>query len=240
MDTHVNIGSHNSYALQRAILIYGPANNQFAFATVHEIERANTNEATPTLGVARLLTTDFIRELLKGLGKNTLLEFLPENVLARNEFITAWWVPTHAERVMFFHENSELAHITGKKFPTPALVFKIAGGQLSVRALGDSARPGRDTILLHAPFWNVYLDGKVCHGSARMPHETSLGNLPEWEKAFFGSNFSHTIRDEMCLHPGGVTGLWKELGERMFALPRFPPSYLKPCGSTLEEFITHV
>src|ERR1035438_7761739 len=153
MDTHVNIGSHNSYALQRAILIYGPANNQFAFATVHEIERANTNEATPSLGVARLLTTDFIRELLKGLGKNTLLEFLPEHVLARNEFITAWWVPARAERVMFFHENSELAHITGKKFPTPALVFKIAGGQLSVRAMIDSARPGREIGRAHAPFW---------------------------------------------------------------------------------------
>jgi PRTRC genetic system protein B len=184
-----------------------------------------------------LVTTEFVRELVKGLGRNTCLEMLPENILARNEFVTAWWTPA-AARTLFFHENSELAPITGKKFPTPALVFKIgSGGQLSIRALAESRRPERSTALFHASFWNVYLDGKVCHGTMRAPKEFSLQSLPHWEKAFFGSNFSHTIRDEVCLHPAGSTGLWRQLAG---AFGTFPVGCLKPSGDTLEEFVTHV
>jgi PRTRC genetic system protein B len=184
-----------------------------------------------------LVTTEFVRELVKGLGRNTILEVLPDNVLARNEFVTAWWTPA-AARTLFFHENTELAPITGKKFPTPALVFKItSGGQLSIRALAESRRPERGTALFHASFWNVYLDGKVCHGTMRVPQDLSLESLPHWEKAFFGSNFSHTIRDEVCLHPAGSTGLWKQLAG---AFGTFPVGFLKPSGDTLEEFVTHV
>ena len=85
--------------------------------------------------------------------------------------------------------------------------------------------------------WNVYLDGKVCHGTMRVPQDFSLESLPGWEKAFFGSNFSHTIRDEVCLHPAGSTGLWKQLAS---ASGTFPVGFLKPSGDTLEEFVTHV
>src|ERR1019366_5744284 len=81
-----------------------------------------------------------------------------------------------------------------------------------IRALAESRRPERGTALFHASFWNVYLDGKVCHGTMRVPQDFSMESLPGWEKAFFGSNFSHTMRDEVCLHPAGSTGLWKQLG----------------------------
>ena len=236
METNINIGSSQAFRLQRAVLIYGTAEHRSGFATVHEVQRPSA-ESNPRLGPAALVTTEFVRELVKGLGRNTILEVLPDNVLARNEFVTAWWTPA-AARTLFFHENTELAPITGKKFPTPALVFKIgSGGQLSVRALAESRRPERTTALFHASFWNVYLDGKVCHGSMRAPKEFSLASLSHWEKAFFGSNFSHTIRDEVCLHPAGSTGLWKELAG---AFGTFPVGFLKPSGDTLEEFVTHV
>ena len=144
METNINIGSSQAFRLQRAVLIYGTAEHRSGFATVHDVQRPSA-EANPRLGPATLVTTEFVRELAKGLGRNTILEVLPDNVLARNELVTAWWTPA-AARTLFFHENTELAPITGKKFPTPALVFKIgSGGQLSVRALAESRRPERTT-----------------------------------------------------------------------------------------------
>jgi PRTRC genetic system protein B len=236
MQTTVNIGSSESFQLHRAILIYGTDEHRCVFATLHDVVRPKNGDVSPTLGVARLLTTEFIRELVKGLGKDTILEVLPENVLARNEYVTAWWVPkTH--RVLFFHENSELAALSGKKFPTPALVFKVAGGHLSVRGLAGIGRPNAGSALEYAPFWNVYPDGKICHGTMRVPDGTSLKSLPDWEHAFFGSNFSHTIRDDMTRHKKGTTGLWTELADQTV---QFPSCYLKPCGQTLEDFVTHV
>jgi hypothetical protein len=90
METNINIGSSQVFRLQRAVLIYGTAEHRSGFATVHEVQRPFA-EANPRLGPATLVTTEFVRELVKGLGRNTILEFLPDNVLARNEFVTAWW-----------------------------------------------------------------------------------------------------------------------------------------------------
>src|ERR1035437_9501039 len=157
METNINIGSSQAFPLQRAILIYGTAEHHSGFATVHEVQRLSA-DTNPRLGPATLVTTEFVRELVKGLGRNTCLEMLPENILARNEFVTAWWTPA-AIRTLFFHENTELAPITGKQFPTPALVFKIgSGGQLSIRALAASRRPGGSPAPFSAFFLNVYID----------------------------------------------------------------------------------
>ena len=89
METNINIGSSQAFRLQRAVLIYGTAEHRSGFATVHEVQRPSA-EANPRLGPATLVTTEFVRELIKGLGRNTCLEMLPENILARNEFVTAW------------------------------------------------------------------------------------------------------------------------------------------------------
>src|ERR1035441_4342976 len=88
METNINIGnigSSQAFRLQRAILIYGTAEHRSGFATVHEVQRPSA-EANPRLGPATLVTTEFVRELVKGLGRDTCLEMLPENILARNEF----------------------------------------------------------------------------------------------------------------------------------------------------------
>jgi PRTRC genetic system protein B len=234
MQFNASIGESHIFRLQQAVLLYGPNIHQCDFATVHHVRYA-TEDATPTLGEARLLTQDFLRDLVKCLSRAKGVEIFPENLLCHTEVMTGWWTPEH-DRPLFFHTDTELAHLTGKTFPVPALVWRVHNGRLSVRALAQDLRPNATTSLRLAPFWNVYLDGTVCHGSMRVPTEHSVTDLKLWEKAFFGSNFSHTIRDEMCAHPGGAAGLWASL---VGSEGPFPVQYLQPAKQTLEEFFSN-
>jgi PRTRC genetic system protein B len=233
MDFDVSIGESHIFRLQKAVLLYGQNPHTCSFATVHDV-RFQDNEETPSLGEAQLLRADFLRELVKGLSSNCPTEILPEHVLVRNELVTAWWRPAQ-QRTMFFHPDTPLAPVDGKKFPIPPLVFRVVSGCLAVRALVESARPQADTPLSIAPFWNVFEDGRVCHGSMRAPDDTSLNALDLWENAFFGSNFTHTIRDSICLHPGGSEALWKDLAGNSGL---FPVIDLKRANQTLQEFIS--
>jgi PRTRC genetic system protein B len=51
----------------------------------------------------------------------------------------------------------------------PALVFMVRGRELFVRALAENRRPGSDTQLMSAPYWNTDAEGRVCLGSMRVP-----------------------------------------------------------------------
>ena len=104
----------------------------------------------PLLGAGQLLSTAALRELTKQLGASCLAEFLPENVVARTPELIAWWAPA-AVRPMFFRDGSELAGISGKLFPHPALLFVVRNGVLQTRSLdvrgqhfrvGERARVG--------------------------------------------------------------------------------------------------
>ena len=63
-------------------------------------------------------------------------EILPASVLVRTSELLVWWTPAQ-HRVLFFGEHSEAGiDLNGKRYPIPPLVFKVAGGNLWVRALG--------------------------------------------------------------------------------------------------------
>ena len=130
--------------------------------------------------------------------------------------------------------SPELAALSGKRFPQPALVWDVKGQQLRVRALGESARPDAKTTLFRAPYWNVGDDGRVCLGSTRVPKNISVDSLGRWETAFFESEFSHPNGSRrLTEHPGGFVGLWAELRNKR----RFPASYLSSTNETLERFL---
>lgn len=234
MDFDASIGESHIFRLQKAVLLYGSTPAQCTFATVHDV-RFKDGEVVPSLGEAQLLRVEFLRELVKSLTANSPIEVLPENVLVRNELTTVWWRPAQ-RKTMFFHLETPLGVVNAQKFPIPSLVFRVAAGSLAVRALVENVRPVADTGLFLAPFWNVFEDGRVCHGSMRAPDDPSMKALDLWEKAFFGSNFTHTIRDAICTHPGGATGLWTELAGKAGT---FPQHYLKAANQTLQEFIAN-
>jgi PRTRC genetic system protein B len=138
---------------------------------------------------------------------------------------------------MFFAEHAaELREIDGRRFPQPPLVFKVAGKELWVRALPSDERPGAETRLNTAPYFNCSDDGRVCQGSMRSPEVgTSLDAIAVWEKAFFQSRFTHAYGSaRLTSHPGGFVGLWKDLaGVR----GTFPSERLTDARETLQQFV---
>lgn len=57
---------------------------------------------------------------------------------------------------MFFRGTDENARtLSGKRFPQPALVWRVTGQDLFLRALKHSRRPTGETQLMVALYWNV-------------------------------------------------------------------------------------
>jgi PRTRC genetic system protein B len=122
-------------------------------------------------------------------------------------------------------------------YPHPALVFMVRGRELFVRALAENRRPGSDTQLMSAPYWNTDAEGRVCFGSMRVPEEVSVGSLSAWSDAYFASEFTHpngAVR--LTTHPGGFLRLWSSLT----GTTRFPMRFLVRCRQTLHEFVQNV
>jgi PRTRC genetic system protein B len=122
-----------------------------------------------------------------------------------------WWTRRQS-RTMFYGDRCDGRSFHGKSFPQPALVFKVIGSELSVRALAENKRPRPNTRLMFVPYWNCDDRGRVCQGSMRSPAELCLEARREWESAFFGSKFTHAaIGTRLTLHPEGFHGLWRDL-----------------------------
>jgi PRTRC genetic system protein B len=232
MEAQIRIGSRREFGLKRALLIYG--DDSSAFATLHEVQAEKGKP--PYLGPGQSLTTAFLRTLARGLGARTAPEILPENVLARTPDLMVWWSRAR-RRVMFFEGSSEEAkRLNGHIYPHPALVFKIYGHELFVRALGSDARPSAATPLQTAPYWNTEGSrGLVCVGSMRIPQDVSVESIPEWEASYFSSAFTHVSGPvRLTSHPEGFAGLWSGLAETQGP---FPTEYLTDAKQTLRQFV---
>jgi PRTRC genetic system protein B len=136
---------------------------------------------------------------------------------------------------MFFGgTDQEVRKLNGLLFPHPALIFKVAGKDLFVRAIATTSRPEPMTPLKTAPSWNTDSRGLVCAGSMRVPESSEAASIPAFEAGYFQSEFTHAAGAvRLTSHPGGFIGLWKGLVGKK----RFPLQYLVDAGETLQEFI---
>ena len=208
MQAYVAIGANCEFKLSEAVLVYR-AGGGGAFASLHQVKQAD--DGVPYLAPGEPLTTAFVRTLAQGLGAQVKPEIFPENILARTPDLLVWWSRPQ-RRVMFFGGTDEEARkINGLVFPHPALVFKVVGKDLFVRAMATTSRPGPDTPLKMAPYWNTDSRGLVCAGSMRVPESSDIASIPAWEDAYFQSEFTHAAGAvRLTSHPGGFIGLWKE------------------------------
>src|ERR1035441_2507172 len=111
-------------------------------------------------------------------------EILPESVVMRTPEATAWWVPA-AVRPMFFSKTSDGKTLNGQSYPHPPLVFVVDGGHgLSVRAVMEESRPGPQSAIAVAPYWNVNQAAEICLGSMATPRSAGLASLAEWVEGF--------------------------------------------------------
>jgi len=212
----IDVGSEFELKLYQAVLLYRNDHGNRFMATVHGVVQKVT-DGTPLLGSGQLLSTAALRELTKQLGTSCPAEFLPENVVARTPELIAWWTPATI-RPMFFRDGSELADISGKLFPHPALLFVVRNGVLFVRAIPNNRRPDPDTRLVAAPYWNIDSNGAVCAGTMRIPKSATVASISAWQQAFFQSEFTHPGgAGRLTKRKGGTAALWKSLtGKKAF------------------------
>jgi PRTRC genetic system protein B len=231
VEAQIRVGASRDFKLKHAVLIYG--DGSAAFATLHDV--VAQKEGAPYLGPGQSLTTAFLRTLARGLGARVAPEILPETILARTPDMVVWWSRAQ-RRVMFFGGGSEEARrLNGRMYPHPALVFKISGQEMFVRALGSDNRPSANTSLKIAPYWNTDGQGLVCQGSMRVPDEVSVDSIAGWEDAYFSSDFTHASGAvRLTSHPGGFFGLWSSLADRA---EMFPMQFLTDAKQTLRAFI---
>jgi PRTRC genetic system protein B len=232
MTKTAHFGSNRNFGLSKAILLY--SDGRELFATVHELKDSPDGGA-PYLDSGEPLTIDFAQYLAKGLGRNVPREILPANVLVRTPDMLVWW--TRAQRrVIFYAHSSDGRALNGKVYPQPALLFKVCGSELSVRALAEDRRPKAETSLMVAPYWNCDRQGgRVCQGSMRVPGKLYPAAMKDWEKAFFESEFTHAaLGAQLTSHPQGFLGLWRDLaGSRA----EFPVEFLIESCESLQSFV---
>jgi PRTRC genetic system protein B len=230
MQVHISIGENNHFELREALLVYG--DRQRSFVTRHQVTLHK--DAPPTLAPAQPLTLGFVESLVRSPSGPSTAEVLPENVLARGDRLLIWWSPS--SRRQMFYENAEdkAAQLNGRVFPQPPLVWRVANGDLKIRALYENKRPTAATKLAVAPFWNLSDNGRVCTGSMRRPDNATVASIPEWERGFYESAFTHSNIGRLTRHTGGFEGLWSELaGKRK----PFPVETLIQLPQTLEQSV---
>jgi len=232
MEIYVNLGAEQRFWLTAGLLIYTDGTR--SFSTLHEVRKER--EGAPYLAEGQPLTTAFLRVLAEGLGSRMQPEILPGEVLVRTPDLLVWWSPAKQRTMLFSPQGDPDRVLNGKRFPHPALVFKVAGRELYIRALSANERPTATTLLKTAPYWNVGQDGRVCQGSMRAPEESSVATMDGWERAFFQSEFTHVLGAvRLTKYPAGFKGLWKGLAGRR---RRFPVELLTDPRQSLAEFVS--
>ncbi len=222
----IDVGGELELKLHQAVLLYQNDQTSRYMATVHGIVQSQSSGA-PVLGAGQLLTTAVLRELARTLGTACPAEFLPEQVVARIPELLAWWTPAMI-RPMFFRTGSELADVSGQRFPHPALLFVVRNGVLYLRALRSNQRPSAETKLYAAPYWNIGNDGPVCAGTMRAPKSAGVTTMAAWEQAFFQSEFTHPGgAGRLTKRRGGTAALWTDLAGKQ----SFPTATLIPTES---------
>jgi PRTRC genetic system protein B len=231
MQAYVGIGNNCEFKLSEAVLVYR-AGGGGAFASLHRVK--HDDSGVPYLAPGESLTTAFVRSLAQGLGAQVKPEIFSEYILARTPDLLVWWSRPQ-RRVMFFGGTDEEARkLNGLVFPHPALIFRVMGKELSVRAIATTSRPGPETPLKTAPYWNTDARGLVCAGSMRVPESSDITSISGWLDSYFQSEFTHAAGAvRLTSHREGFIGLWRGLVGRK----RFPVQYLTEAGETLQEFV---
>ena len=214
----VKAGSELELKLCQAVLLYRNDHGHRVMATVHGVVQTDANGA-PGLSAGQLLSTAALRELTKQLGTSSQAEYLPDNVIARTPELIAWWAPASV-RSMFFRQGSELADVSGKLFPHPALLFAVRNNVLFVRALPENKRPLADTKLAAAPYWNIDSNGGLRGDHARS-QSVSVASIPISAARFLSERIHPSRRRRPFNHQKGRYHCIVEEPGREETLPTF-------------------
>ena len=137
---------------------------------------------------------------------------LPSNVLIDSVGTLAWYKKSFKAPMWFrIGSNSEVFDVTWCNL---LFIVNKANSRLYVYAIGNGSRPDQKTKVYQAPLMNIYKNGLVCQGTARLPDDISVANIDEIEDTIIKSNFTHVNHSE-CLSVKATTSslvkYWRNL-----------------------------
>jgi len=191
----------------------------------HPLSIQEAADLAMSLNAANELNNSFLKP--KGL--------LPENLLYINPDTlgyVVWYSQPRLENLLFIDD----LEIPNGKAAIPGLIWKANKTSLSLFAYQEKTKPTLNTPLFHAPFFNVYENGKVCMGTVNI--QISAGcHLEEftkmWERYFFGSYFSHLLMGSSPVK-GNIIQLWQGL---VNTGKTFPKNMLLKTKQTLKNIL---
>lgn len=192
----------------------------------HPLSLRESTQLANALDISEELT----RKFLKPSG------LLPKNVLyinPENDGYAIWYTP--AQKVSLFFVDS-LAIVNGKAF-VPPLLWKASKNTLYIYAMNTDTEINEQTCLYHAPFFNLYEDGKVCMGTVSVSIKADClleEFIQEWEQYFFNSYFSHLIHKQSPVK-GNIIQLWQKL---VNTPKQFPMKFLLKNGLTIKKLLS--
>lgn len=201
----------DGYKPELAIVVY-KANSAYFYLESHAIG------ADGKLCEGKPLTEETISGMVdvfynNNMQSSTIGGVLPENMLhfsalPAGRYKMMWYRPAE-KRMLYFNEG---LHITNGMAWVPAMVYMVEGRELSVYALNEDERPTENTVLYHAPFHNVNVEGEVCLGSAKAnkPKDKTFANLCKYyEDLFWMSEFTHLNHENRV--KGNLNLIWMDL-----------------------------
>jgi len=192
----------------------------------HPLTFRETLQLSSLFQAAEELKTGYLRS--RGVMPNKVLYVNPQL-----SGYAVWYTPPQ-EVPLFFATD---LGITSGKANVPAMIWKAGRGELLVYALKGNKKPDQRTKLFHAPFFNVYRDGRVCMGTVRI-NITETVRLEDfmglWEGYFWNSYFSHLMNDFNPVN-GNIVQLWQA---QVKSDSMFPTDVLTPTNYTIQNLLT--
>ncbi len=190
-----------------ALVAYSDENNTYFES--HEIKNgkmgAGKPASTETLQKIKLLFEDVDDKVYQ-----TIQGQIPRNLLYINSDKTnpvlVFYTPVQKVKLHF----SKSLKITSKEYFVPKLLWIFNAGEISIYALRTSTLKSK---IYHAPFFNIYQDGRVCMGNVEI--QKSFSDISKTieiiQNYFFNSQFTtHGDYDDRIKGP--LTDFWQKRG----------------------------
>lgn len=183
--------------------------NQGCPTNAHPLSVKEANKLARSLQVNEKKARGFLNP--KGL--------MPVNVLylkSSADGFAVWHTPPQNIKLLFI----ERLGIPSGLVNLPALVWRAGKNSLQVFAVAKTTYQ-EDTPLCHAPFFNIYADGRVCMGNVqiRIPKDCGLEEfMVLWQDYFFNSYFSHLFGQHVPIK-GNIVQFWQNLINSKEAFP---------------------
>lgn len=221
-------------------LLFHTHSNQLQAVTAHQVgTRGKGLQIMPGRPLSPEDELNILNLLQRPEGQAEEANFLPENVLIQDRFSTLWWVPSSV-RPMYLHPVDGKRKTVQVRWPT--MVFYAINRKLYLAGLQSDERPTPSTKVFHTPLPNIWASTQLCTGSAKLPTDSNVASIPDWEEIVFATGFSHQNHTAAIHKPKTRTGIdpmtyWSKADKKTTP---FPATHLTSLNMTLGKWLAAV